>query len=101
MTKQLMTLANGKVVLVLEGGYDLPSICDASETCVGALLGDKIQPIRDEELRRRPHESAVDALQTTLKCQGQGRQLALFLSRAASDRQVNGVTLYYPRTLGD
>ena len=70
MTKQLMTLANGKVVLVLEGGYDLPSICDASEICIGALLGDDIKPIREEEVCRPPHETAIDAMQTTFKCQG-------------------------------
>ena len=70
MAKQLMQLANGKVVLVLEGGYDLPSICDASEICVEALLGDDIKPIREEEMRRPPHETAMEAMQTTIKCQG-------------------------------
>ncbi|XP_018581268.1 histone deacetylase 7-like isoform X3 [Scleropages formosus] len=39
MTQQLMQLAGGRVVLVLEGGYDLTAICDASEACVSALLG--------------------------------------------------------------
>lgn len=34
MTKQLMNYANGKVVLALEGGYDLASISDAAEQCV-------------------------------------------------------------------
>lgn len=38
MTKQLMTLAGGKVVLVLEGGYILPALCDTAETCLRALL---------------------------------------------------------------
>ena len=42
MTKQLMTLANGKVVLSLEGGYDLPSICNSAEMCVKALLGEEV-----------------------------------------------------------
>ncbi|NXD99975.1 HDAC7 deacetylase, partial [Chaetorhynchus papuensis] len=39
MTKQLMSLAGGAVVLALEGGHDLTAICDASEACVAALLG--------------------------------------------------------------
>ncbi|NWV97647.1 HDAC7 deacetylase, partial [Machaerirhynchus nigripectus] len=39
MTKQLMSLAGGAVVLALEGGHDLTAICDASEACVSALLG--------------------------------------------------------------
>ena len=38
MTKQLMTLAGGKVVLVLEGGYVLPALCDTAEMCLRALL---------------------------------------------------------------
>ena len=43
MTRQLMTLANGRVVLVLEGGYDLSSICDASEICVQALIDEEVR----------------------------------------------------------
>ncbi len=39
LTKQLMGLAGGRVVLALEGGHDLTAICDASEACVSALLG--------------------------------------------------------------
>lgn len=34
MTRQLMTFAGGRVVLALEGGYDLASISDAAEQCV-------------------------------------------------------------------
>ena len=34
MTRQLMNFAGGKVVLALEGGYDLTTIADAAEQCV-------------------------------------------------------------------
>lgn len=44
MTQQLMNLAGGAVVLALEGGHDLTAICDASEACVAALLGNKVSP---------------------------------------------------------
>ena len=37
-----MTLAEGKVILVLEGGYNLESISDASDVCAKALLGDEV-----------------------------------------------------------
>lgn len=37
-----MSLANGKVVLALEGGYDIPSICDSAELSVRALLGEEV-----------------------------------------------------------
>ena len=63
MTQQLMSLANGKLVLVLEGGYDLPGICDASETCVRALLGEKLPDFKKEELVRTPSPVAVEALE--------------------------------------
>lgn len=43
LTRQLMTLAGGRVVLALEGGHDLTAICDASEACVAALLGQEVR----------------------------------------------------------
>ena len=43
MTRLLMSLASGKVVLVLEGGYDIPSICDSSEICVQALIDEEVR----------------------------------------------------------
>lgn len=43
LTRQLMTLAEGRVVLALEGGHDLMAICDASEACVSALLGNQVR----------------------------------------------------------
>lgn len=45
MTKQIMTLANGNVLLCLEGGYDLQSICDASEMCMRALVGEEVSSL--------------------------------------------------------
>lgn len=39
LTRQLMSLAGGRLVLALEGGHDLTAICDASEACVSSLLG--------------------------------------------------------------
>lgn len=49
LTRQLMALAGGRLVLALEGGHDLTAICDASEACVSALLGNEV---RWEERRR-------------------------------------------------
>ena len=42
MTQQLMTVADRKVVLVLEGGYMLDSLSDCSEACLRALLNEKV-----------------------------------------------------------
>lgn len=69
MTRQLMELANGKLVMALEGGYDLPAICDASHECVRALLGDEPVPIRQEELARRPCQNAIDSLHKVISIQ--------------------------------
>uniref|UniRef100_A0A0L8I9Z6 histone deacetylase n=2 Tax=Octopus bimaculoides TaxID=37653 RepID=A0A0L8I9Z6_OCTBM len=69
LTRELMSLAGGKVVLVLEGGYDLPCICDASEKCVSALLGDELIPIREEELCRSCCKPAIETYEGTLNIQ--------------------------------
>lgn len=42
LTRQLMDLAGGRLVLALEGGHDLTAICDASEACISALLGNEV-----------------------------------------------------------
>lgn len=42
MTQQLMTVADRKVALVLEGGYMLDSLSDCSEACLRALLNEKV-----------------------------------------------------------
>lgn len=69
MTRQLMQLARGRVVLALEGGYDLPAICDSAEECVRVLLGDPPSPIAAEELSRAPCANAVAALQKVIAVQ--------------------------------
>lgn len=69
MTKQLMQLANGKIVLALEGGYDLPAICDCSHECTTSLLGDECSPMKDDEISRRPCQAAVEVLQRIVAIQ--------------------------------
>lgn len=69
MTQQLLKLSDGKVILSLEGGYDLTSICDSAQECVRALLGDDPSPLREEELRRLPCQNAIDTLQKTIAIQ--------------------------------
>lgn len=52
LTKQLMSLAGGRVVMALEGGHDLTAICDASEACVSALLGMEVRTVRGQHSRK-------------------------------------------------
>ncbi|XP_072541702.1 histone deacetylase 4 isoform X1 [Salminus brasiliensis] len=67
LTKQLMGLAGGRLVLALEGGHDLTAICDASEACVSALLGNELEPLSDEVLQQRPNLNAVRSIEKVLE----------------------------------
>eukprot|EP00058_Branchiostoma_floridae_P011398 XP_002596886.1 hypothetical protein BRAFLDRAFT_103129 [Branchiostoma floridae] len=69
MTKQLMSVAGGRVVLALEGGYDLAAICDCSEMCVQALLGDELPPLPKEIIEQPPNKNAVTSLEETIRRQ--------------------------------
>ncbi|XP_070786437.1 histone deacetylase 4-like [Enoplosus armatus] len=67
LTRQLMTLAGGRVVLALEGGHDLTAICDASEACVAALLGQELDALPKAVLEQRPNPNAVRSLEKVLE----------------------------------
>ncbi|XP_068101404.1 histone deacetylase 4 isoform X2 [Hyperolius riggenbachi] len=71
LTKQLMGLAGGRVILALEGGHDLTAICDASEACVSALLGNELEPIPESVLQQRPNSNAVSSLEKVIQIQGE------------------------------
>ncbi|XP_016353006.1 histone deacetylase 7-like [Sinocyclocheilus anshuiensis] len=70
LTRQLMALAGGRVVLALEGGHDLTAICDASEACVSALLGLE-EPLPESTLLQTPNANGVLSLQRVLQIQSQ------------------------------
>ncbi|XP_053410755.1 histone deacetylase 7 isoform X3 [Nycticebus coucang] len=67
MTQQLMNLAGGAVVLALEGGHDLTAICDASEACVAALLGKKVDPLTEEGWKQKPNLNAIRSLEAVIR----------------------------------
>ncbi|XP_062853703.1 histone deacetylase 4-like isoform X2 [Trichomycterus rosablanca] len=69
LTKQLMGLAGGRVVLALEGGHDLKAICDASEACVSSLLEKELDPLSQKLLKQRPCANAVSSLGKVLETQ--------------------------------
>ncbi|XP_069366220.1 histone deacetylase 7-like isoform X2 [Paralichthys olivaceus] len=71
LTRQLMSLAGGRVVLALEGGHDLKAICDASEACVSALLGMEVEPLSQSVLDQKPCENAIQSLQRIIQVQGE------------------------------
>ncbi|KAJ8416699.1 hypothetical protein AAFF_G00325770 [Aldrovandia affinis] len=69
LTQQLMGLAGGRVVLALEGGHDLTAICDASEACVSALLGNELEPLSQAVVQQRPNPNAVLSMEKILEVQ--------------------------------
>lgn len=69
MTRELMSLADGKIVLALEGGYELSAITDAAEMCVKALSGDELPAVKEEELKRPPCAPALETFEEVLKTQ--------------------------------
>ncbi|XP_073496538.1 histone deacetylase 6 isoform X2 [Phyllobates terribilis] len=66
MTHLLMGLAWGKVVLVLEGGYNLTSISDSMSMCTRTLLGDPPPIISD---LHAPRPAALHAISSVLGVQ--------------------------------
>uniref|UniRef100_A0AAQ5ZG93 Protein deacetylase HDAC6 n=1 Tax=Amphiprion ocellaris TaxID=80972 RepID=A0AAQ5ZG93_AMPOC len=57
LTHMLMSLAGGRVLLILEGGYNLSSISDSMTMCTSVLLGDP--PPSLARPLPPPHRSAV------------------------------------------
>eukprot|EP00118_Oscarella_pearsei_P005462 m.25134 g.25134 ORF g.25134 m.25134 type:complete len:911 (+) comp28746_c0_seq1:187-2919(+) len=93
MTKQLMNVGNGKVVLALEGGYELKTICECSEICFKALLGEEIPPIPSDNFKSPPHERAIQMLEQCRLTQSQfwscmlRREVPAYISKAPSDAE--------------
>ncbi|XP_060049548.1 histone deacetylase 4 isoform X2 [Erinaceus europaeus] len=71
LTKQLMGLAGGRLILALEGGHDLTAICDASEACVSALLGNEPDPLPEKVLQQRPNPNAVRSMEKVIEVHSQ------------------------------
>ncbi|XP_076124605.1 histone deacetylase 7 isoform X1 [Alosa pseudoharengus] len=67
LTRKLMELAGGRVVLALEGGHDLTAICDASEACVSTLLGNETESLSQDVLQQRPCANGVRSLQRVVQ----------------------------------
>ncbi|KAM4791633.1 histone deacetylase 9 isoform 11-T12 [Cyanocitta cristata] len=69
LTRQLLKLADGRVVLALEGGHDLTAICDASEACINALLGNELEPLPEDIVHQIPNMNAIASLKKTTEIQ--------------------------------
>ncbi|CAM9856056.1 unnamed protein product [Lampetra fluviatilis] len=70
LVRQLMSVANGRVVLSLEGGHELGALCDGTEACLHALLGDQLDPLPKDVLDQRPNQNAAETLEKVINIQG-------------------------------
>ncbi len=66
MTARLLTLAGGRTVLALEGGYDLDAISRSAAACLRVLLGEPAPP----EQRRTAADAALQILEAVLRARG-------------------------------
>lgn len=62
---QLMNFAEGRIVLVLEGGYNLDSIAKSMHACVEVLLEDK--PLMGSS-EACPFESTWRVIKAVIRC---------------------------------
>ena len=66
MTHRLSSLAGGKVVIVLEGGYNLESISQSALMCSHALLGNT-DMLTHVNQSTRVKRSAVESARNVIK----------------------------------
>ncbi|XP_062418072.1 histone deacetylase 6 isoform X1 [Pungitius pungitius] len=62
LTHMLMSLAEGRLILVLEGGYNLQSTAESAAACVRALLGGACPPLTPPTA---PSDSALQSISQT------------------------------------
>ncbi|CAL9702786.1 unnamed protein product [Knipowitschia caucasica] len=63
LTHLLLTLASGRLVMILEGGYNLTSISESMALCTSVLLGDPPPLIQPPP----PHHSAVETINNVIR----------------------------------
>uniref|UniRef100_F6R4S6 Histone deacetylase n=1 Tax=Ciona intestinalis TaxID=7719 RepID=F6R4S6_CIOIN len=70
LTRLLSEVAGGKIVLVLEGGFELEPLCDCTEACVRTLLGNhEYSNLSMESMERRPSKNAIDTIKNVITIQ--------------------------------
>lgn len=67
MTQQLLTLADGRLLLVLEGGYNVPVIAACAEYCLRALMGEVVPEGDEVRTWHQPSPQALESIEKTLK----------------------------------
>ncbi|XP_075309684.1 histone deacetylase 5 isoform X4 [Odontesthes bonariensis] len=89
LTQLLMGLAGGRVVMALEGGHDLTAICDASEACVSALLGDPCDSVFQWP-QEKPCPKACASLETVIEIQSKHWSCLQSLTQTSGHSLLDG-----------
>ena len=63
MLYHLSSLAEGKVIVALEGGYNLKAVSESSVACAKVLLGHRLPPIKGGV----PRPSAMRSIRQTIE----------------------------------
>ncbi|XP_072299769.1 histone deacetylase 5 isoform X3 [Eucyclogobius newberryi] len=87
LTQLLMSLASGRVVMALEGGHDLTAICDASEACVSALLGEPCESFQWPQ--EQPCPKACLSLEAVIDIQSKHWPCLHSLSQSTGHMQLD------------
>lgn len=87
-THWLSSLANGRVILVLEGGYNVNSISHAMTMCAKSLLGDPLPMLHIPSRFNGINSSALESLQNVLQVQ-QEHWKCLKFNKKLPDYDVN------------
>lgn len=97
-THWLSTLANGKIILCLEGGYNVNTISHAMAMCTKALLGDPL-PIL-QIYNQKPNASCIETIQKVLQVQEKYWKSLKFnkkLPETMSDSSVEQITIGFEK----
>lgn len=70
MTRYLASLARGRLVMALEGGYNLDTLSEAGKTCAEALLGHVDTPTRViANIESAVDREAVESVRNVIRAQ--------------------------------
>lgn len=70
LTYMLSNLAKGKLVMVLEGGFEIKSLCECTEACIETLLDSKkFSTISNTALNSKPLPVAVNSIKAVMEVQ--------------------------------
>ncbi|XP_063680336.1 histone deacetylase 4-like isoform X5 [Bolinopsis microptera] len=80
MTQELGRLAEGRIMIALEGGYNLVSLSQACEMCIRSLLGEQITHLPAKSLKCAPNTFAVKAIEECITIHRKYYQFAPYLN---------------------